>query len=147
MKSETVAKVIAVGIILLAITRLIAGDRDGADYSLYQTLQGWAMVIVGLGVWRLGKFIGGEIKNEPCDLCHRTQRVTYVEFYKSISYFVARRTVSVKGTLCETCLRKCYREYTVPTVLTGWFGITAFFVAMAYVGGNTILAIYALRRL
>lgn len=73
----------------------------------------------------------------PCQACGVERPTKYAELYQNFGMFFARRTVSIKGDLCRTCIGRCFRSYTLTTLFLGWWGLISFvmtpFILINYV--------------
>lgn len=73
-----------------------------------------------------------------CDNCGMKAPTRYVEFHQNIGMLVVRRSKSIKGFLCKACVSKYFREYTLVTLIFGWWGIRSFFATLVILPNNVI---------
>ena len=64
----------------------------------------------------------------PCAICGVSGPTKYVQFYQNIGMLVARRTISVKQHLCRNCIDRCFRSFTLTTLVLGWWGTISLFI-------------------
>jgi len=61
---------------------------------------------------------------------------TFVTFHQNIGMLVMRQTAHVSGYLCRRCATAYFKEYTLTTLLAGWWGMISFFVTPCYLINN-----------
>jgi hypothetical protein len=61
-----------------------------------------------------------------CQACGAKAPTKYVEFYQNIGALVMRFSKSIKGELCKQCINKHFWEFTLVTLIGGWWGVVSF---------------------
>jgi hypothetical protein len=71
-----------------------------------------------------------------CEVCKVRGPTQHVEFHQNIGLLVARLTKSVRGELCAACIDHYFWEFTLVTVLLGFWGVVSLFVAPLLIVSN-----------
>ena len=58
-----------------------------------------------------------------CHICGVEAPTKYVEFHQNIGMFIARKSKSIKGNMCKSCIHRYFWEYTLITLFVGWWGM------------------------
>ena len=71
-----------------------------------------------------------------CQICGIEAPTTHIELHQNIGALVMRFHRTIKGNLCKTCIDRHFREYTLITLLLGWWGIISFFMTPVILVAN-----------
>ena len=71
-----------------------------------------------------------------CQACGHEAPTKYVEFYQNIGALILRWQRGIRGELCKACIHKYFWEYTLLTLVTGWWGLISFFVNWFFLFNN-----------
>jgi len=71
-----------------------------------------------------------------CQACGQKTPTKFVNFNQQIGAIVMRFRSRVEGNLCAVCIEKYFWEFTVKTLLFGWWGFISFFVTPFVILGN-----------
>jgi hypothetical protein len=83
-----------------------------------------------------------------CQICGNMRQTKYVTFYRNVGMLFARRTYTINGNLCRSCIHKRFWEFTGKNILLGPWGTISLIVTPLYLVQNTgiyIAAMYKLR--
>ena len=75
-------------------------------------------------------------KNNQCQNCQRLLPTKYVKFYQNIGLLVQRRYSDIEGRMCRECIDKYFWEYTLKTLMLGWWGTISFLITPFYLLNN-----------
>jgi hypothetical protein len=73
-----------------------------------------------------------------CQSCGRRAPTKKVEFMRNIGALVIRFSKVVRGELCKRCASKFYWEFTLVTLVGGWWGVISFFYTLYILPANTV---------
>lgn len=73
-----------------------------------------------------------------CQACGREGPTRQVEFYRHVGLIVIGLTKSMKGELCRSCSRKYFRDYTLITLVAGWWGVISVFITPLFLMNNVM---------
>ena len=73
-----------------------------------------------------------------CQSCGALAPTKYVEFYQNIGAIILRFHKSIKGKFCKSCINQYFWEYTLFTLLLGWWGAISFFVTPFHILNNVV---------
>ena len=76
-----------------------------------------------------------------CEECNQTGTTTSVRFYSVIGMLIVSRTFAVSKQMCKGCAAEKFTEYTLTSLLLGWWGVLSFIATPFVVVHN--LAAYA----
>jgi hypothetical protein len=82
-----------------------------------------------------------------CQFCGNMRQTTPVTFHRNIGMLVARQTKSLRGSLCKTCVKKNYWDFTAKNLLFGPWGMISLIVTPIYLVTNTVSYVSALQKL
>lgn len=71
-----------------------------------------------------------------CHICGRTSPLKRVKLLQNIGLFLVRKTRTIEGSLCKECINKYFAQFTITTLLLGWWGVVSFFVTPFYLLNN-----------
>ena len=71
-----------------------------------------------------------------CQACGMSAPTKYVEFDKVFCVVFFVRKTPLKGNLCRRCIHKYFWEFTLMTLLMGWWGIFSFFMTIVAIPKN-----------
>jgi hypothetical protein len=83
-----------------------------------------------------------------CQSCGAMRQTQYVAFYRNIGMLFARRTITVQGDMCKSCVHRFFWEFTAKNILLGPWGVISMIVTPIYLIQNTgsyLVALYKLR--
>jgi hypothetical protein len=81
----------------------------------------------------------------PCQLCGRAVPTRKTTLYYNIGMIAARRHSTIQGEFCRTCTSHYFWEYTLVTVVLGWWGLISFFLTPLILVANLVQWVGALR--
>jgi hypothetical protein len=121
------------------ITDSLPAAPDGVDTALYTLAALGALGVVwgvyqGIrvgwwGKWRLDeKALNRLGVYQQCQACHIHAEVKQVTFYKNIGMIFVRRHSHIAGRLCKSCIDQYAADYTLTTLVGGWWGVISFFL-------------------
>jgi hypothetical protein len=73
----------------------------------------------------------------PCQLCKQMRSVAPISFHRNVGMLVARRTYTLHGELCKSCLNRAYWEFTWRNFVQGWWGLFSLWLTPIYFVTNT----------
>jgi hypothetical protein len=73
-----------------------------------------------------------------CQCCGVEAPTQYVEFFQNIGAIVVRFHKSIKGNLCKNCIDQYFWEYTMISLVAGWWGFISFFMTPFVLLNNII---------
>ncbi|CAN5500377.1 hypothetical protein BH10PLA1_BH10PLA1_22700 [soil metagenome] len=73
-----------------------------------------------------------------CQVCGVEAPTKYVEFHQNIGMLVMRRSQSLKGCLCKSCVHSNFWKMTGTTLAVGWLGTISVVIAPFFVLNNLI---------
>jgi hypothetical protein len=73
----------------------------------------------------------------PCQICKQVRSVAPVSFHRNVGMIVARRTYTLRGELCKSCMNRAYGEFTWRNFLQGWWGMISLVITPIYFLMNT----------
>ena len=71
-----------------------------------------------------------------CESCGVEAATRYVAFYQNIGALFARFSKSIEGNLCKSCIHRYFRQFTLTTLVLGWWGTISFNVTPFLVLNN-----------
>lgn len=83
-----------------------------------------------------------------CQICGNMRHTKPVTYYRNVGMLVVRRTYTVKGELCRTCIHKYFWQFAWKNILFGPWGMISLIMAPIYLIQNTwqyLAALYKLR--
>ena len=83
-----------------------------------------------------------------CQLCQQMRATRSVTFHRNVGMLVARRSYSVKGELCKSCIHKRFWEFQAKNILLGPWGFLSLMLTPVLLVMNTgtyLAALYKLR--
>jgi hypothetical protein len=83
-----------------------------------------------------------------CQSCKNMRQLQSVTYFRNVGMLVARRTVTVKGDLCRSCIHRLYWQFAGKNVLLGPWGMISLLITPVYLIQNTWTysrALYKLR--
>jgi hypothetical protein len=75
---------------------------------------------------------------DTCEVCGTQAPVKHVKLYQHIGLLIIRLSKSIKGNLCKGCINKYFWEFTLVTLLLGWWGVISFIVTPIIILNNVI---------
>ncbi len=82
-----------------------------------------------------------------CGSCGNVRQVVPVTYNHNIGMLVLRRTVTLKGFLCKSCVHKHFWEYAWKNVILGPWGFISLIAAPIYLLMNVYAYLVALHKL
>jgi hypothetical protein len=70
-----------------------------------------------------------------------------VHYNQNIGLLVVRLTQTIEGEVCHACVHRYYWQYTLVTLLLGWWGIISLFLTPFILVFNTIVYVVCLIRM
>lgn len=83
-------------------------------------------------------------KNNTCQICGRVAPLKHIKLYENIGMFFQRQYRSIDGNLCKECIGKSFWEYTLRTLLFGWWGAISFMITPFYLLNNIFRYLFTL---
>jgi len=83
-----------------------------------------------------------------CQLCQQMRATRSVTFHRNVGMLVARRSYSVKGDFCKSCIHKKFWEFQGKNLLLGPWGMISLVLTPVLLVMNTgtyLTALYKLR--
>ncbi|HXX19297.1 MAG TPA: hypothetical protein VEJ46_07830 [Candidatus Acidoferrum sp.] len=83
-----------------------------------------------------------------CQLCQQMRATKSVTFHRNIGMLVARRTRSISGELCKSCIHRKFWEFQGKNLLLGPWGFFSLLLTPILLVQNTatyLVALYKLR--
>ena len=65
-------------------------------------------------------------------------------FYQNIGALLMRFTKRIDGNLCKSCIHKYFWEFTLITLILGWWGVISFLTTLFYIPNNIIRYLFSL---
>jgi hypothetical protein len=88
--------------------------------------------------------INREVVTQRCQLCGNMGMTRFVAFYRNVGMLLARRTYTIVGNLCESCVHKNFWKFEALDVLLGPWGTLSIFLTPIYLVQNIFTYIFAL---
>ena len=73
-----------------------------------------------------------------CQVCGADAATRYVEFYSNVGLLFRRYERSIKGYLCKSCIGGYFWEFTLVSLLLGWWGIVSLVLNPFFILNNII---------
>jgi hypothetical protein len=67
-------------------------------------------------------------RRSVCQACHREAPTAHVTFRRHTGAVVLMFHGHITGDLCQDCIDRYFKEYSLHTLLLGWWGLISFFV-------------------
>ena len=83
-----------------------------------------------------------------CQLCQQMRATRDVTFHRNVGMLVARRSYSVKGDFCKSCIHEKFWEFQGKNLLLGPWGMISLLLTPVLLVMNTgtyLTALYRLR--
>jgi len=74
-----------------------------------------------------------------CQNCGVEAPTKYVVFYENKGALIMRFTREIEGYLCKSCIHKYFWEFTLITLVLGWWGVISFLVTLFYYIPNNVI--------
>ncbi len=71
-----------------------------------------------------------------CQNCKKEAPTWNVTFYRVIGLLAGFSYKRITGYLCENCINKFFEEYTLTTLVLGWWGAISFFLTPGVIISN-----------
>jgi hypothetical protein len=71
-----------------------------------------------------------------CQLCGQNVPTKYATLHYNIGMLVMRRTATIQGAFCQSCLTHYFWKYTLITLVLGWWGFISFFMTPVILVSN-----------
>lgn len=71
-----------------------------------------------------------------CQECGSVAKTKEIKLYKNIGMLIMRRQWIIEGRFCKKCINKYFWNYTLTTLLLGWWGTISFLVTPLYLVNN-----------
>jgi hypothetical protein len=71
-----------------------------------------------------------------CQLCGQNVPTKYTTLHYNIGMLVMRRTATLQGAFCQSCLTRHFWKYTLITLVFGWWGFLSFFMTPVILVNN-----------
>lgn len=71
-----------------------------------------------------------------CQICGHNVPTKYATFHYNIGLLVMRRTATIQGALCQSCLTHNFWKYTLITLVFGWWGVVSFIMTPVILVSN-----------
>jgi hypothetical protein len=75
------------------------------------------------------------------------RQTTPVTYHRNVGMLVARQNITIKGSMCKTCLKQKYWEFQGKGLLLGPWGMISLIVTPIYLITNTVSFVSASRKL
>jgi len=86
-----------------------------------------------------------EKKSICCDECGAYATTKWVAFGQVIGMVIVFRIQTVRGNLCKSCIHEHFWEYTLVTLVFGWWGVMSFLMTPFVLLNNVIRYVLCLR--
>lgn len=75
-------------------------------------------------------------QKNKCSTCGGLFPTKYVKFYENIGMILQRQYRRIEGNMCRECIDKYFWEYTMKTLILGWWGMISFCITPFYLLNN-----------
>jgi hypothetical protein len=58
----------------------------------------------------------------PCQICKQMRSVVAISFHRNVGMLILRRTYTLRGDLCKSCMNRAYWAFTWRNFVQGWWG-------------------------
>ena len=82
-----------------------------------------------------------------CQVCRSMRPTAAVTFHRNVGMLVARQNITLKGTMCKTCLKSKFWEFQGKGLLLGPWGVISLVVTPIYLIINTVAYLSASSKL
>ena len=82
-----------------------------------------------------------------CQICRSMRQTAPVTFHRNVGMLVARQNITLKGSMCKTCLKSKYWEFQGKGLLFGPWGMISLVVTPIYLITNTVAFVSASSKL
>ena len=79
-----------------------------------------------------------------CQACGVEAPTKYVAFYQNIGALVMRFSRSAEGNMCKSCIHSTFWQYTLTTLVLGWWGVISFIVTPFFILNNLCRYVFCL---
>lgn len=89
-----------------------------------------------------------DITMQRCQSCGNMRMTKFVAFYRNIGMIVARRTQTIRGNFCKSCVHKHFWTFEAKNLVFGPWGTFSLLLTPIYMVQNIfnyLIALYKLR--
>ena len=79
-----------------------------------------------------------KIYARQCQSCGIIGLTKYVDFYQNIGVVILRFGKQIKGEICMRCIHRYFWQYTIITLMLGWWGVISCIVTPFIIANNAI---------
>ena len=79
-----------------------------------------------------------------CQSCGVEAPTKYVAFYQNIGALVMRFSKSAEGNLCKSCIHGTFWQFTLTTLVLGWWGLISLIVSPFFILNNVFRYLFCL---
>ncbi len=83
----------------------------------------------------------------PCQVCRSMRHTAQVTFHRNVGMLFARQNITLKATMCKTCLKSKFWEFQGKGLLLGPWGMISLIVTPIYLITNTVSYVSASNKL
>ena len=80
-----------------------------------------------------------------CQVCGRFGPVQKVLFIQHIGAIVLMFHKRIHGSMCRSCIDRLFWEYTLTTLVLGWWGVISFFLTPCNLIHNVVRYLFTFR--
>lgn len=82
-------------------------------------------------------------KVTTCQHCGKNADLKKIKFYKNIGMLVQRQYQTIEGKFCRKCINEYFWDFTLTTLILGWWGTISFLVTPFYLLNNVGRYLYS----
>jgi hypothetical protein len=71
-----------------------------------------------------------------CGKCFQVKQTQHCCFRQNVSFLIARRQKKFSGDLCQRCMGRMFRQFTLNTVVGTWWGVIGAILGPVIILGN-----------
>ena len=73
-----------------------------------------------------------------CQSCRAIAPTRKILFFQHIGAVVLMFNKHIRAELCRKCIDHFFKQYTLTTLLLGWWGVISFFLTPCFLVNNTV---------
>jgi hypothetical protein len=82
-------------------------------------------------------------KQNTCQHCGNVEGLKPIKLLKNIGMLVQRQSETIEGRFCRKCIDELFWNFTLTTLVLGWWGTISFFITPFYLLNNVIRYFYS----
>jgi len=79
-----------------------------------------------------------------CQACGVEAPTKHVAFYQNVGALVMRFWKSAEGHMCKSCVHSIFWQFTLTTLVLGWWGVISFIVTPCFLLNNIVRYVFCL---